>query len=40
MCEVGKSKWSSHPKYNGLIDELKIFNKALTVEEINHNMNL
>lgn len=39
VCGVGKS-FFENPNYNGYLDELKIYNKALTIEEVNHSMNL
>jgi hypothetical protein len=31
---IGKSLWSSNPNINGDIDDLKIFNRAITAQEV------
>ena len=35
VFQIGKANWDSGEYYNGLIDEFKIYDRALTAEEIN-----
>jgi hypothetical protein len=36
---IGRSSWNVQRDYNGIIDDVKIYNKALTQAEIKKNYN-
>ena len=36
---IGKNNWASEDPYEGILDEFKIFDRVLSIDEINHEMN-
>ena len=38
-CYFGKSNWDGNPLFDGVLDEIKIFDRGLSQDEIRTEMN-